>query len=83
MDPTIIVDVRRVAAILLGDGQWHAVEEGSFEVGTYEFKDGNRIVLGGGGAAGVSETGATWKLSVSGQRCACPLSSIVAVRFLG
>lgn len=81
MTPTIIVDVRKVAAVLLGDGHWHAVEIGSFEVGTYEFQEGSRIVLGGGGASAVSEIGATWRETPNGHRYACPLSSILAVKY--
>ncbi len=77
----ISIDTGKIGAVLLGDGKWYAVKEGTFDIGSYEFREGNRLVLGGGGAAGISETGATWNDPQDGERYACPLSSILAVRY--
>ncbi|TKS61176.1 MAG: hypothetical protein EWM72_00663 [Nitrospira sp.] len=49
----------KIGAVLLGDGKRHAVKEGMFDIGSYEFREGNRLVLGEGGA-GISKTSATW-----------------------
>lgn len=77
----ISIDTGKISAVLLGDGKWHAVKEGTFDIGSYEFREGTRLVLGGGGAAGISETGATWDDPQDGERYACPLSSILAVKY--
>ena len=71
----------KIGAVRLGDRKWHAVKEGTFDIGSYEFRAGNRLVLGGGGAADISETGATWDDPHDGERYTCPLSSILAVKY--
>jgi hypothetical protein len=77
----ISIDTGKIGAVLLGDGKWHAVKEGTFDIGSYEFREGNRLVLGGGGAANISETGATCDDPHDGERYTCPLSSILAVNY--
>ena len=75
------IDATKIAAVLLNDGKWHRVKEGSFDLVSYEFREGNRSVLGGGGAAGISESGARWEEPEDGDHYACPLSSILAVKY--
>ncbi|HXF92631.1 MAG TPA: hypothetical protein VNK46_07720 [Nitrospiraceae bacterium] len=75
------INVQKVQEILLADQQWHPAMPGSFEIVNYEFEVGNRRVLGGGGATGISEIGVTWRDPVSGDHYACPLSSVLAVKF--
>jgi len=77
---SLAIETKRIEAILLRDGKWHHVAPGSFDLSTYQFKQGDRQVLGGGGATGVSEVGATWIGTEDQLRYACPLSSIVAVK---
>lgn len=77
----ISIDTGKIGAVLLGDGKRHAVKEGMFDIGSYEFREGNRLVLGGGGATGISETGATWDDPQDGERYVCPLSSILAIKY--
>jgi hypothetical protein len=59
----------------------HAMKEGTLDIGSYECREGNRLVLGGAGTAGISETGATWDDPQDGERDACPLSSILATKY--
>lgn len=77
----LAIETRTIQAILLTDGKWHHVADASFDLSTYQFKKGDKMVLGGGGATGVSEVGATWIDLEEGSRYGCPLSSIVAVRY--
>jgi hypothetical protein len=64
MDDRLEIDTNQIAAVLLTDGKWHPVKPASFEIGTYQFKAGNRIVPGAGAAARLSELGATWRSPV-------------------
>ena len=80
---SLSIDTKYVKAVLLLDGKWHHVAEASFDFGTYEFQRGSTLVLGGGGASGVSEVGACWIDVEEGARYGCPLSSIVAVKYKG
>lgn len=80
---SIAIDPARILAVLLPDGIWHEVAEGTFALGPYEFlaSGDRRIGFGEGGNITVPSTGATWKEYKTGERYACPMTSIKAVRF--
>ncbi len=79
---SLAIYIDKVVAVLLPDGEWHEIELGSFDCDAYEFMEGNTLIFGGGQDKGVPATGATWRDSIGGTRCACPISSILAVRIL-
>lgn len=81
MGERLAIEADRIAAVLLADGNWHPVKPSSFEIGTYQFKAGDRTVLGGGAASRLSELGTTWRNPAGDEWFACPLSSILAVRY--
>lgn len=74
------IDVAQVTAVLLGDGQWHAVDRGTLELDCYEFQCRGEIVHSGG-RSGVCATG--FAFSSSGDLVCGPLSAILAVRLRG
>ncbi len=78
---SLAIDTLRIKAVLLADGKWHAVKDASLNLDMYEFKEGDKLLLGAGGATVVSEMGARWQESKRGERLACPLSSILAVKY--
>ncbi len=59
MGERLAIKADRIAAVLLADGNRHPVKPSSFEIGTSQFKAGDRTVLGGGAASRLSELGAT------------------------
>src|SRR5712692_11207555 len=62
---SLAIDVDHVSEVLLSDGEWHRVAEGSFELDSYEYvraADGPNAAprLGGGQEKLVPATGARW-----------------------
>lgn len=81
MSGNTAIETHHITAVLLTDGRWHAVRAGSFRLETYQFDTGERVVLGAGMAGRGSELGAIWLGARACHQFACPLSSIVAVRY--
>ena len=79
---SVLIDVADVEQVLLTDG-WHVVRDYSFDIDAYQFKEahGRRILAAGGAAEQVSPTGATWT-EPDGAVVACPLSSILAIKWV-
>lgn len=80
---SLSIQIEAVTHVLLPDGKWYTVDEGSFELDAYEFLDGDpnevgAVVFGGGQDARISATGATW--TDGDKRISCPLSTVLAVR---
>lgn len=75
---SLAIQIDKVMEILLSDG-WHRVEPGSFTVDSYEFLQGDELLVSGGQVAGVPSTGAGWK-ELNASPMACPLTSILALR---
>lgn len=69
------IPIEKVSEVLLQDG-WHSVQEKSFKVVSYEYTDGQRVIVGG---QAVPTTGASW-CEASGEQVTCPLTSILAVK---
>ena len=82
---SLAIEVSRVREILLPDGQWHEVIEGSFNTNAYEYVEGTKTVFGGGQAKEtIPSTGATWKeRDASGNEriLFCPLTAILAISY--
>jgi len=77
---SLAIDVERVAAVLLSDGDWHLVEGTSFHIDAYEYTcDGE--LRHGGGENGICAAGFSFKTK-AGNYVSGPLSSVVAVRCL-
>lgn len=75
---SLAIDIDRVAAVLLSDGDWHLVEGGSFDIDQYEYvRDG--ALAYGGGQDGIYAYGFSFKTK-AGNYVSGPLSSLVAVR---
>ena len=87
------IDMDNVNEVLLSDGQWHRVENDSFEVGGYEYFRANEVQQGGGDAGvrlGVGEEevpparGARWtETNPNGKkrRVFCPITAIQALSY--
>ena len=87
------IDMGSVNEVLLPDGQWHRVENDSFEVGAYEYFRATEVRQGGGDAGvrgGVGEEevpparGARWtETSPNGKkrRVFCPITAIQALSY--
>lgn len=73
---SIAIDTDRVSGVLLADG-WHQVEGTSFDLDSYEFVWGERLIHGGGNS-GVCATGFTFY--EDGLRISGPLTALLAVR---
>jgi hypothetical protein len=79
---SLTIDVSEVAAVLLADG-WRQVHKGSFVLDSYEFVDGDDVLVGGGQVPGVPSVGfqfldgEAWPTEVT---IAGPLTSILAIR---
>ncbi len=78
---SLAIDVNRVDQVLLADG-WHRVANRSFDLDAYEFMHEDRAVLTGGQVSLVPSTGATWA-EADGSVVACPLTAILAVKWIG
>ena len=77
---SLAIDVDRVTEVLLPDGLWYEVEDGSFEIDAYEFvreEDAPRLL--GGAEPLLPAAGATWRNNKR-QRYSCPITSILAVK---
>lgn len=75
---SLAIDVDKVTAVLLPDGEWYDVEGNSFDLDAYEFKHEGTSIHGGG-QGGVSATGFVFKVRNRGVMYG-PLTAIVAVR---
>ncbi len=82
---SLAIDVDKVSTVLLPDGKWHVVADGSFETDSYEYvHNGETTFEGGQNSETIPSTGATWKERDSSGRervIACPLTSIQAVSY--
>jgi len=74
---SLAIDVDIIEKVLLSDG-WHEVADASFQVDTYEYVHGGRVVLSAGQAQGLTSIGAQWR-EPSGTMVACPITAILAV----
>jgi hypothetical protein len=73
-----IVDLENIIAVLLPDGNWHDVYNGSFKLDGYVNAEGGEW----DGSKGLSTMhGATWIDVETGERLACPLSAIGGVKY--
>ena len=75
---SLAIDIGRVTAVLLVDG-WHEIRDGTFNLDTYEFQQGDASVHAEGDS-GISGTGFSFK-SGADEFMAGPLSAILAVRY--
>jgi hypothetical protein len=75
------IDVSDVSAVLLADG-WHEVANGSFSIDSYEFFDGNFLIVGGGQCQGVPSSGFEF-VCEDDSVLAGPLTSVHAMRIAG
>ena len=67
--------------VLLPDGAWYLVQESSFEIGDYPILDeGESTTAIYTGQEGLFELGASWIGQDEGERYACSLKAIRAVR---
>ena len=86
---SLAIDVDHVREVLLSDGEWHRVADGSFELDSYEYvraADGPKAAprLGGGQEKLVPTTGARWTerdTSENQREMFCPLTAIQAVSY--
>ncbi len=76
---SLAIEVDEITAVLLADG-WHEVDEGSFELDSYEYAwEAGNTMLHRGGQSGVCANGFEFR-GVDGHRIAGPLTAILAVR---
>ena len=79
------IDTGRVKQILLPDGEWHEIVEGSFNTDAYEYVEGTGTVPSSGQAKEtIASAGATWRErhSYGKERTLfCPLTAIQAVSY--
>lgn len=75
---SLAIETSKVTAVLLADG-WHEVDRDSFDLDSYEFTDGSRLLLGGGMCAGVPATGFSFNDRI-GVTISGPLTSILALQ---
>lgn len=74
---SLSIDTDAVTSVLLADG-WHNVADQSFDLDSYEYVWGERIVHGGGNY-GICATGFTFTTN-AGITLSGPLTSLLAVR---
>ncbi len=90
---SLAIDVDKVAEVLLPDGEWYKVANGSFNLDSYEyiwdtsgekggvFENSFMTVFGGGNSKEViAATGASWR-DVESRMYFCPLNSVLAVKY--
>lgn len=75
---SIAINTDRVTEVLLTDG-WHIVDKNSFDLDSYEYLWGERLLLGGGHEPLIPATGFTF-LDETGSRISGPLTAVLAVR---
>jgi len=78
---SLAIDIESVEAVLLLGGQWHKIEEKSFAIDSYEFFREGQLLVGGGQVQGAQAIGASWSGTKKGERYACPLTAILAVKY--
>lgn len=78
---SLAIDIESVEAVLLLGGQWHKIEESSFTIDSYEFFREGQLLIGGGQVQGSQAIGASWSGTKKGERYACPLTAILAVKY--
>jgi hypothetical protein len=76
---SLYIDTDKITEVLLTDGEWYEVEDGSFDLDSYEMHWDGRLVLPGGAVDGIPATGFTFKTPYEGYIYG-PLTSVVAVR---
>jgi hypothetical protein len=78
---SLAIDIESVEAVLLLGGQWHKIEERSFTIDSYEFFQEGQLLIEGGQVQGLQAIGASWSGTKKGERYACPLTAILAVKY--
>ena len=82
---SLAIEVDEIIAVLLSDGEWHAIKEATFTIDTYEYLGGKdsqgnpAVLLGSATEPPLPATGAGW-YGVDGYRYACPLNAVLAVK---
>jgi len=74
------IPCKKVIAVLLPDGQWRNINEGSFEIGELAYTDADGTILGTAEEAVSPRSGASWREGRFGEQYSCPITSIFAVR---
>lgn len=77
---SLLIDIDRVESVLLEDG-WHDVLDGTFNLDSYEYVEGEQLILGGGQVQGVPSTGFAFDTELRGKRVRLrgPVTAILAV----
>lgn len=75
---SLAIDIDDVTAVLLKDGVWYEVDDRSFDIDSYEYLRGDRVMLGGGTAEGITAPG--FAFINEGVELCGPLTEVVAVR---
>ncbi len=78
---SLAVQIKNIVAVLLEDGDWHEVRQGSMTVIKYELADESSILVRAGSIPGVSSTALSFKEQAGGRMIACPITSVKAVRY--
>ena len=77
---SLAIDTGKVVEVLLGD-RWHAVVNGTFVVGSYEFVEGGKTVFSGGQDPLVTSMAFTFaEADRGGHTMTGPLTSVLAVK---
>lgn len=80
---SLAVNPNKIEYALLPDG-WHSVVSGSFDIDSYEYVDGDFVLLGGGRCEGVPSTGFSFVEYAEDERrsfrISGPLTALLAVR---
>jgi hypothetical protein len=74
-----IVDLENITTVLLPDGYWHDIQNGSFKAEGYINAEGGQCDSSKGFLA---KEGATWIDAETGEGFACPMSSIGGVTYI-
>ncbi len=75
------INTDAVTAVLIA-GTWYEMDDGSFDLDSYEFMDGEGgCCIHGGGASGVCATGYVFKIRGRSVRMSGPLTAVQAVRY--
>jgi hypothetical protein len=78
---SLAVQIKKIVAVLLDDGDWHEVRPGSMTVNKFELADEADILVRAGSISGVSGSGLAFKEHEGGRMIACPITSVKAVRY--
>lgn len=74
-----IIDLEKITAVLLLDGEWHDVRKGTFKAEGYiNAEEGECDVT----KCLATKAGVTWVDAETGDGFACPVSSIGAIKYI-